>query len=150
MRLERVRASLPQVRDVINVNRKMFKQGNELTEDEVLALFNVTVPAFDVMSAAEIRQTAQAFQLQKLGLQVKINKVLAKRGLYMKQHQNTKYQIQTVEGAAERAEMLAVTGAEKQRRAGVLNQGLVRHAGVIRTRISNAELRTEPDPDWRN
>ena len=147
--MKKIKKSLPQVRDIIYTNRAMFTKGAVLTENEVLALFDREVPDFSTMLPGMVRETVQNLTFVKLGLQTKINKVLAYRGLYMKQR-GTTYHILNREVVPRKVDQFDRAGTEKDRRAHVLNNGYTRHNCVLGNPVANRDLRNEPDSDWDN
>ena len=136
------RLSLPQTRNLIYAtgNRTLFKQGSTFSEHFVLDWFGIKTPDFSQLAQHEIVPAASKLQLQKLSAQTQINKVLAKRGLYMGQHQNTSYKIKTLQGSIKQTAAFGRSATAKLEKADDLNKGIKGFQAKLSIRVSNSEL----------
>ena len=73
----------------INSNLDLFTQGTIIPESKILNWFSIKLPDFSKTSIQANIKAAQRFQFQKLAAQSSINKILATRGMYMSQANDT-------------------------------------------------------------
>lgn len=137
---QRIMWSRPQVRNIIYENGNMFRRGAEFSDTEMLALFDETMPVFTEFTDEAIRVAANKIQCTKLKYQVKINKILALRGLYMKQTGTVGYQILSRAEVPRQVASFSEASTAKAERATTLATGFQRHQARLYPRISNREL----------
>ena len=84
--------SLQEIAIYIDENQQLFTPGNVFNEDHIVNFAQIADPVYS-RDRAQLRRNVNNHQLQKLTVQNKFNKVLAKRGLYMAQKENIYYQM---------------------------------------------------------
>jgi hypothetical protein len=107
-----------QITAFINANPQTFISGNTFDESLVLTAFGISTPNSATTHANNVAAYG-TFQCQKLSAQNAINKVLATKGLYMKQHKYTNYMLlpatkipKRIKGYAEQAGQKAYRGVQ--------------------------------------
>lgn len=107
----------------INSNSDLFTQGTVIPEAKILGWFNIKLPDFSKSSIQANIKSAQRFQFQKLGAQSAINKILATRGMYMSQANDT-YIIKNKAQVKLKIKQLKQLAKVKKHQAAVLQNGL--------------------------
>lgn len=131
--------SYPQVRNLIDTNRKLFKPGTEFPDTAIMAWFGIAQPNFDTMNQAQVIRTAQTFQLQKVSAQTTVNRVLAQRGLYMSQHKTVNYKVKTADQTVAKVSAYSTASMQKASRGKELDVGVKAYKSKW-SRVKNSEL----------
>ena len=107
----------------INSNSDLFTQGTVIPESKILGWFNIKLPDFSKSSIQANIKSAQRFQFQKLAAQSSINKILATKGMYMSQANDT-YIIKNKAQVKLKIKQLKQFAKVKKHQAAVLQNGL--------------------------
>ena len=107
----------------INANTDLFTQGQVIPESTILNWFGIKLPSFSKSGIQANIKAAQRFQFQKLGAQSAINKILATRGMYMSQANDT-YIIKNKAQVKLKIKQLKQTAKAKKQQAAILQNGL--------------------------
>ena len=107
----------------INSNSDLFTQGTVIPESKILGWFNIKLPDFSKSSIQANIKSAQRFQFQKLAAQSSINKILATRGMYMSQANDT-YIVKNKAQVKLKIKQLKQLAKVKKHQAAVLQNGL--------------------------
>ena len=121
--------SIPQIQAYIDTNPRIFRQGVAISETQLCAMFNITPPTI----TTDFNQTSKAFNryhLSKLSAYTKLNKVLRRCGLVIRQEEDGRtYRIQNGEGTVKRIVGLASEAASKRLTQHTLTDGYSTYGG---------------------
>ena len=128
-----------QIRDFIDQHQDIFRTGNVFNENLVLTYFGVEQPDLTGNTILDYRNLTR-FKFKKLDVQTKINRVLAKRGMYMSQTDYTNFYVRDSVDTIQRVDELRNEGASKIVFSNNLQRNIRRY-GSRWTRVSDEELR---------
>ena len=118
-----------QIAAFITANPQIFISGNSFDESVILNAFGINMPKKSKTHSKNVAAYG-TFQCQKLSAQNAINKVLATRGLYMKQHKYTNYLLLPAAKIPTRVKGYAEASAQKAYRGVQLRMGYNAHKAV--------------------
>ena len=106
--------STPQIQAFINANPRTFRQGATLTEEQLCAIFSIPRPTI-TNDFATTAKALSRFHLSKLSAYTKLNRVLSRCGLVIRQEADGRfYRLQDAEGTVKRIIGLASEAAGKR------------------------------------
>ena len=121
-----------------------FRVGVSITNDWFCAKLGLITPDLSAMSTNRAIKEANAFNLTRMALYVRLNRQLALRGLVIRQRTNkttshTYYDVQPLEGAEERLAAYAERSTQALQQYNRLSTGIRRYSCAW-TRLTDAEL----------
>jgi len=131
--------SKAQLNTLIDQNPSMFRSGGSFTSNRLCKIFDIRKPStkgrFETVNKRLIR-----FNLEKVTAYTSLNKLLARRGLVIRQS-NNRYIVQDLEGTRNRIMSYSQQSAKKISQRRTLIQGLRTYQGRW-SRLSDNELNT--------